>query len=135
VRDALLTLYNPSPKGYPGNDDLGTMSAWYVLASLGLYPAIPGTDVLTLGSPLFAHARLRLAGRVLHIRARGASDRTAYVRGLSLRGVRVNRPWVRWHQLRRGGTLEFSLTATPRGAWGRAASDRPPSYAVPPERR
>ena len=89
VREALLTLYDASPKGYPGNDDLGTMSAWYVLASLGLYPAIPGTDVLTLGSPLFAHARLRLTGGVLDIKARGASDRTAYVRRLSVaRGAR-----------------------------------------------
>jgi predicted alpha-1,2-mannosidase len=131
VRDALLTLYNPSPKGYPGNDDLGTMSAWYVLASVGLYPAIPGTDVLTLGSPLFAHARLRLPGGVLHIRARGASDRTAYVRRLSLRGARVNRSWLRWRRLRRGGTLDFRLAASPGGAWGRGKASRPPSYAAP----
>jgi putative alpha-1,2-mannosidase len=131
VRRALLTLYNPSPKGYPGNDDLGTMSAWYVLASLGLYPAIPGTDVLTLGSPLFAHARLRLTGGTLHVDAPGASDRTAYVGRVSWRGARVARPWLRWGQLRRGGTLDFRLATTARARWGRSASGSPPSFESP----
>src|SRR4051795_9943787 len=126
VRDALLTLYNASPKGYPGNDDLGTMSAWYVLASLGLYPAIPGTDVLTIASPLFPHARLRLAGGVLRVRARGASGRTAYVRQVSLGGSPVRRAWLRWRNLARGGRLRFRLGKTPNPTGGASGSEPPP---------
>ena len=49
-----LRLYSPSPAGWPGNDDLGTLSAWYVFGALGLYPAQPGTGTLALG-----HAALR----------------------------------------------------------------------------
>ncbi|HEY8583081.1 MAG TPA: GH92 family glycosyl hydrolase, partial [Capillimicrobium sp.] len=62
VRRALLGLYEPTPGGYPGNDDLGSMSAWWVFGALGLHPTVPGTDVLTLGSPLFERARVELAG-------------------------------------------------------------------------
>src|SRR6266480_4944740 len=62
VRRAILSLFNSSPGGYPGNDDLGQMSAWYVFGALGIYPAVPGTGVLALGSPLFPKATLHLAG-------------------------------------------------------------------------
>jgi predicted alpha-1,2-mannosidase len=127
VRDALLTLYDASPTGYPGNDDLGTMSAWYVLASLGLYPAVPGTDVLTLNTPLFPHARLQLAGGVLDITAPGASDHTAYVDRAWLDGECRSRPWLRWSELAGGGTLDYRVATTPNKAWGADAA--PPSFS------
>ena len=63
VRRALLGLYDTSPDGYPGNDDLGTLSAWYVFGALGLYPEVPGVGVLAIGSPLFARAEIRLPHR------------------------------------------------------------------------
>ena len=65
-----LRLYGTAPAGYPGNDDLGTLSSWYVFGALGLYPEVPGVGVLAIGSPLFgrrraiAHGR-RLGGAVL----------------------------------------------------------------------
>jgi predicted alpha-1,2-mannosidase len=130
VREAQLTLYDSSPTGSPGNDDLGTMSAWYVLSSLGLYPATPGTDVLTLSSPLFPRARLRLAGGVLRIKARRASDATAYVQRVSLRGACVNRPWVRARRLMRGGRLDFRLAAEPNTRWGASRAAAPPSFSA-----
>jgi predicted alpha-1,2-mannosidase len=129
VRDALLGLYEASPGGYPGNDDLGTMSAWYVLSALGLYPATPGTDTLMLSSPLFPRARLRLVGRDVRIRASGASDATGYVRRVSLRGRQVRRAWLRWRVLEHGGTLDLRLTRKPDSAWGTAGSASPPSFS------
>ena len=63
VRRALLTLYDTSPDGYPGNDDLGTLSSWYVFGALGLYPEVPGVGVLAIGSPLFARTEIRLPHR------------------------------------------------------------------------
>src|SRR5207244_9782502 len=62
MRRAILGLFKSSAGGYPGNDDLGQMSAWYVFGALGLYPAVPGTDVLALGSPLFRRATVHLRG-------------------------------------------------------------------------
>ena len=66
VRRALLGLYSAAPDGYPGNDDLGTLSAWYVFGALGLYPEVPGVGVLAIGSPLFARTEIRLPHRRGH---------------------------------------------------------------------
>ena len=60
---ARCALYSTAPAGYPGNDDLGTLSAWYVFGALGLYPEVPGVGVLAIGSPLFGHAIVALAAR------------------------------------------------------------------------
>jgi putative alpha-1,2-mannosidase len=60
VRRAILTLYSPSPTGYPGNDDLGTLSSWYVFGALGLYPEVPGVGVLAVSSPLFPRTVISL---------------------------------------------------------------------------
>ena len=126
VRDALRDLYSASPKGYPGNDDLGTMSAWYVLASLGVYPAIPGTDALLLNSPSFRSARLRLDKGVLNIRAPGSSAAAQFIRRVSLGGSPVRRAWLRWQDLARGGILRFQLAKTPNPTWGALGSEPPP---------
>ncbi|MFB9579891.1 glycoside hydrolase domain-containing protein, partial [Streptomyces yanii] len=56
VRQILDTVYGTGPAGLPGNDDLGTMSAWYVFAALGIYPKAPGSADLLLGTPVFPHA-------------------------------------------------------------------------------
>src|SRR5689334_21594149 len=52
VHQALTTLYDDSPVGMPGNDDLGAMSAWWVLSALGMCPCVPGTDVIVRSAPL-----------------------------------------------------------------------------------
>jgi predicted alpha-1,2-mannosidase len=128
VREAQLSLYGPGPGGYPGNDDLGTMSSWWVLASLGLYPAIPGEDVLAIGSPLFESATLRLGGgRELRIRAPKAAPARPYVAGLELGGSTHKSPWLRFRKLRGGGTLDFALAAEPT-RWGSAPKLAPPSF-------
>ena len=78
-----LRLYSPTPAGYPGNDDLGTLSAWYVFGALGLYPAQPGTGTLALATPLFERAEVKLAQRRrLVITAPGSRP---YVAGLRTR--------------------------------------------------
>jgi predicted alpha-1,2-mannosidase len=78
-------LYTSKPDGLPGSDDLGAMSAWYVFAALGGYPAIPGVGGLCLDSPLFAHATVHLGnGQVITIDAEDASAPNPYVQSLTL---------------------------------------------------
>jgi len=126
VRRALLHLYAPTPGGFPGNDDLGTMSSWWVLAALGIYPAIPGEDVLALTSPLFPRATVRLGGRDVVIAAPGSGSRR-FVRSATAGGSRHAQPWIRFADLRRAGSLRFELAGRPQG-WGSAKRLAPPSY-------
>jgi predicted alpha-1,2-mannosidase len=114
-----------SPRSFPGNDDLGQMSSWYLFGALGLYPAVPGTDVLVIGSPLFRRTTIHAPGGPITIEAPAASRKRPYVRGLTLDGGPVDQPWLHFSELADGGTLGFELgaEATP---WGSAAA--PPSF-------
>jgi len=121
VRRAILSLYSPTRAGYPGNDDLGEMSSWWIFGALGLYPQVPGVGLLAIGSPLFPHASLRLGGgRRLRISAPQAAPGTPYVRALRLNGHAVRRPWTSWCSLARGGRLAFTLGRRPKPSWGAA---------------
>jgi predicted alpha-1,2-mannosidase len=145
-----LRLYDPSPGGYPGNDDLGTLSSWYVLGALGLYPEVPGVDVLAIGSPLFRRAVVRLgSGRKLRILAsayrRGSHrgrphlkprvvplplSQAPYIRAMRIDGHPYERPWTTFCALARGATLAYRLGAKPNRAWAGSAAALPPSFGA-----
>jgi len=129
LRQALVQLYPDTNGGFPGNDDLGTMSAWYVLTALGLYPEIPGTDVLALSAPLFPAATLHLAGGDVRIRAPQAAPNAPFVHSLTVDGRPYDRPWVRWSELVPGTVLDYALSGAPNRAWGADPASAPPSFA------
>jgi predicted alpha-1,2-mannosidase len=110
--------YGPGPNGLPGNDDAGTMSAWYVFAAIGLYP-LPGSDGYWITAPIFERVELDLsdadhADRKLAIIADGAGPGAIYVAGAVFNGVELERPWITWQQLRdEGGTLRLTLADQP----------------------
>ncbi len=126
TRRALLGLYSPSPTGYPGNDDLGTLSAWYVFGALGLYPEVPGVGILALSGPLFPRAVVKLAGhRRLTITTAGGGP---YIHSLRWRGRPEGAAWTTYCALAQGGTLAYGLGRRPDRAWGAAARQLPPSF-------
>jgi len=117
VREILDTVDRTGPAGLPGNDDLGTMSAWYVFSALGVYPRAPGSADLLLSSPLFPRALIQpdRAGPTL-ITASSAEKYVPSVR----RDGRPHRDWkVDGGLFRRGGVLSFELGADPNRDWGR----------------
>ena len=128
VRRAILGLFNATPGGYPGNDDLGQMSAWYVFGALGFYPAVPGTGVLALGSPLFPKATLHLTGGDVVINAPHASRGARYVRGVTLNGAVHSQPWLPLSAIAHGAALDFDLTGHPDRRWGSTPAAAPPSF-------
>jgi predicted alpha-1,2-mannosidase len=130
ARRALLTLFNASASGYPGNDDAGQMSAWYLFGALGFYPAIPGTDVLAFASPLFPEVSLQLPGGTLTITGNGAGRDHPYVQRLTVNGVEYTKPWIKFRDLSGGGKLLFDLATTPNTAWGSREADAPPSFTA-----
>jgi putative alpha-1,2-mannosidase len=129
VRRIVDEEFDTSPGGLPGNDDLGATSAWLVWAYLGLYPMIPGTDVLALNGPTFPSATIRLAnGAELTIAASGAGAGAPYVQSLSIDGTPTTRTWLHFADVADGGTLDYSMGSSPNEAWGGAAADLPPSF-------
>ncbi len=128
VREVLNTIWLPTPKGLPGNDDLGEMSSWAVFACLGIYPEIPGRAELVLGSPYFSHIAVhRQAGDIV-IDAPQAAPAMTYVQALTVNGKKSTRTWLPESFALHGGTLAFTLGATPNTAWGVSKGDEPPSF-------
>ena len=121
-----LTLFGPEPGGYPGNDDLGTLSAWYVFGALGLYPEVPGVGVLALATPLFRQATIHLPHRRATVIR--TSGRGIYVKGLRLDGRPRGRPWTTYCEIAAGAELDFSLQPRPDRRWGAGRRAAPPSF-------
>lgn len=126
VRRAMLELFDDTPSGLADNDDLGATSAWYVWASLGLYPTIPGVGGFAVSTPLFPSARLTLGdGRTVVMSAPEAGPDSPYVQGLTVKDVPVDRSWITWDDLASAGSLRFAVGSSP-SRW--AADYRPPSF-------
>ncbi|MEU6348336.1 GH92 family glycosyl hydrolase [Streptomyces sp. NPDC047072] len=129
VRRALNTLYGPGPAGLVGNDDLGTMSAWYVWGALGMYPQVPGRAELVLASPLFTRITIhRGSGQTITVNAPGASADTYYVRSLKVNGAESGRAWLPESFVADGGTLDYTLGTSPDTSWGSSDAEVPPSF-------
>lgn len=123
---AAQTLFIDKPNGVTGNDDLGTMSAWYLFSAIGLYPGMPGTGQVLLHTPRFDRIEMDLGdGHTLRIAAPGADGRgVQYITGVDFDGRAHDQVWLDWSQLRQGGDLRFALGKEPAG-WGTAASSVP----------
>jgi predicted alpha-1,2-mannosidase len=127
VRRAMNELYSNKPAAYPGNDDLGEMSSWYIFSALGIYPELPGSDIMVIGSPLFPKAVVHSATGNITITANGAAKDAPYVQNLTINGQMWNKPWLRFSDIR-SATLAFDLSATPNANWASNPSDAPPSF-------
>jgi predicted alpha-1,2-mannosidase len=106
--------YSTGPGGPAGNDDCGQMSAWYVLASAGLYPVAPASCTYVVGSPVFDRIDFATAtGQTFTVRAAGNSPANVYVRSARLNGKPLNRAWITYDEVMAGGTVTLSMSATP----------------------
>ncbi|HEX2904366.1 MAG TPA: lectin [Jatrophihabitans sp.] len=128
VRSIQKQIFTNAPAGIAGNDDLGTMSAWYVWSALGFYPETPGTADLALGSPLFAKAAIHLpSGKTLRVSAPNASAGTPYVHSMTVNGSSWSHAYLPPAVTQRGSAITVDLSATPNKAWAAAPADAPPS--------
>lgn len=119
VRAEIDQLWTNTTGGIPGNDDAGTMSAWYVFSALGLYPAVPTRGELVLTSPLLPKAKLQLSnGKTLEI---VAPQTGAYIHALITNGRASTKPWIPAEMTRYGGKLVYTLGTTPNKLWGTQA--------------
>ena len=116
VRWIMETQYGLGPHGLPGNDDAGTLSAWYVWSALGFYP-LAGSDRYVVGTPAFERAVVHLPAGDLVVTATGLG-RGHFVQSVEIDGVPLDEPWFTHDAIAGGGTLSFRLGAEPSD-WGR----------------
>ena len=130
IRDIQNRLFVGSDigQGYPGDEDNGEFSAWYVFSALGFYPLEVGSGDYTIGTPLFDSATLSIGGTDIVINAPGASDGATYVDGVTMNGEAIDATTFDGDLLREGGTLEFAMSDTP-STWG--AKDLDEELAAP----
>ena len=126
VRQVLTTLYHDQPDGLSGNEDVGQMSAWYVLSSLGMYEAEPAGGRYWFGSPLFDRAEIRVPGGAFAIVAENNSAENRYIQRVWLDGELYTKPWIDHADVMRGGELRFEMGAEPK-VW--YCAQEPETYA------
>jgi predicted alpha-1,2-mannosidase len=126
IIDRILTKeYNSSETGLPGNDDLGAMGAWYVFASIGLYPMIPGVGGFSINIPQFQDILVNLPNdKVLKIQKIGADS--FFIKSLHFNDEPHNSTWISWEKINKGGTLNYEIINNSNSNWGK--DDTPPSF-------
>ncbi|RYE11609.1 MAG: glycoside hydrolase family 92 protein, partial [Sphingobacteriaceae bacterium] len=126
VRFIMDKFYTDQPDGIIGNEDVGQMSSWYILSSLGFYQVNPSSGVYVFGSPLFNEATVKLtAAKSLHIIAKNNSAQNIYIQNASFNGKKLSHSYITYQELAQGGDLVLEMGSKPSTTWGVAAADRP----------
>ena len=105
--------FHPSWEAYPGDEDNGSLSAWYIWSALGFYPTCPGKPSYDLGIPLFDHLRIYLAkeNKWLDIHAEQNHSHFNFVKECRLDKVPVSS--IQHQDLLKAEQLTFTLSWLP----------------------
>jgi predicted alpha-1,2-mannosidase len=115
--------YGVDRYGICGNEDVGQMSAWYVLAAMGLHPINPGDGRYQITSPVFSKVEIQLdpeycSGKTFTIKAHNNSSQNIYIQKAELNGQPFNNCWIHHRDVAQGGSLELWLGPVPNQQWG-----------------
>ena len=110
--------YGIDAYGLCGNEDVGQMSAWYVLASIGIHPIAPGDNKYQITSPVFNDIEIKLdtnyyTGKTFKIIANNNSKENIYIQSMKLNGKPLNRYWITHQEITQGGVLEMEMGPKP----------------------
>ena len=131
-RQITSRLYNSSERGFPGDEDQGGMSSWYVLSALGIYSVCPGTDQYVLGSPVFGKATITTEeGRQFVIEAENNAPDHVYIQSATLNGESLDRNWITYDEITRGGVLHLVMGPEPNLERGTSKQAAPFSLSKP----
>ena len=118
-------MYTNEPDGLSGNEDVGQMSAWYVISTMGLYQVEPAGGKYVFGSPLFNEAEIKVGnGKTFRIVAKNNSKENIYIQSVKLNGKDYKKSYIYYNDIMRGGTLEFTMGNKP-SKFGVAKNARP----------
>nr|WP_315815759.1 glycoside hydrolase domain-containing protein [Paraflavitalea speifideiaquila] len=114
AREVMQRLYNASEDGYPGDEDQGQTSSWFVLSALGIYSVCPGTNEYVLGSPLFEKITITLEnGKKFIIQAKNNTAANVYTHGAKLNNKKYAKTFITYQDIINGGTLTFQMKSHP----------------------
>lgn len=126
IHQIMDELYTDQPDGLCGNEDCGQMSAWYVMSAMGFYPVTPGCGYYVIGVPHFEKMVLNLEnGKKFNIIANNISHENRYIESVKLNGKALNRSYLYYDEVAKGGRLEFVMTNKRNSQWGMAEECRP----------
>ena len=129
IREVMHKLYNATENGYPGDEDQGQTSSWYVLSAMGFYSVCPGTDQYVLGSPLFEKTTITLEdGKQFVIEAKGNNAQNVYIQSAELNGKIYTKNYISYEDIANGGTLTMKMDDQPNKKRGITPEDLP--YSV-----
>ena len=128
----VLGLYNNTPNGIPGNDDIGQTSSCFTMGAMGFYPVNAATGVYVIGSPLVNRAKIHnpAARTTFTIVAENNSAENCYIQSAKLNGKELTRSWFTHGDIVAGGELYFRMGRKPNKDWASAKEDRPPSGLI-----
>jgi len=135
ARKVMDELYHSGPDGLCGNEDMGQMSAWYVLSAMGFYPVAPGQNVYNIGSPEFAKVTIHLdkkyypAGEFV-VEVENNSKDNKYIQAATLNGSALDKPWFVNDAIKNGGKITLQMGPQPNKNWGSKPEDAPPSMSA-----
>jgi predicted alpha-1,2-mannosidase len=109
-------IFSNEPKGLPGNDDAGAMGSWYVFASVGLYPMIPGVAGFTINTPQFENITITLPNG--DVKISGGSTKSVYPVSLKLNGKKYTSTWIEFDAISSGARLEYKTSTKINKKWG-----------------
>ncbi|MBD8389311.1 GH92 family glycosyl hydrolase [Dysgonomonas sp. BGC7] len=119
VREVMSSFYSDSPAGLSGNEDVGQMSAWYILSALGFYQVEPAGGKYIFGSPLIDKAEIKVKdGKVFSIIAKNNSSENKYIQNIKLNGKAYNSYYIDFKDIAVGGLLEIEMGNTPSKTYG-----------------
>lgn len=126
ARKVMADLYSSTPDGYPGDEDQGQTSSWYVISAMGLYSVCPGTTEYVIGSPVFPKMTIQLEnGKKLIIEAENNNAENVYIQSASFDGKPFTKNYLQYEDLMNGGTIRYQMGNTPALNRGVSKEDRP----------
>ncbi len=123
--------YSSDPGGLPGNDDLGTLSSWYIFSAMGFYPVTPGTAQYQIGSPIFEETSIHLTnGKTFSIKALNVSKENKYIQSASINNIAFNQAWFDHKEIMDGNKIILQMGPLPNKNWGISDEHKPYSMTT-----
>jgi predicted alpha-1,2-mannosidase len=126
VRYILDSLYTNKPDGIIGNEDVGQMSAWYILSAIGFYPVNPAGGIYVFGSPVMDEVSIKVnKDKIFKVSVKNNSSSNKYIQKITLNNQVYSKSFILHSDLVKGGEMVIEMGSKPSKVWGIALTDRP----------